>query len=96
MTTPSTNRVVWINGATGGLGPAVVQAFANEGAHLILSARRHEQLKTIAAHIGLERSRTLLLPLDATSTESIEHAMAQVLAQRTTIDVLVQVTGGFL
>ncbi len=44
MKTEHTSRVVLITGATGGLGASVVRTFADEGARLVLTARRTQEL----------------------------------------------------
>jgi short-subunit dehydrogenase len=41
------NKVVWITGASSGIGEALAMAFAREGAKLILSARRVEELERV-------------------------------------------------
>jgi short-subunit dehydrogenase len=42
------NKVVWITGASSGIGEALAYAFAAEGALLVLSARREEELQRVA------------------------------------------------
>ena len=42
------NKVIWVTGASSGIGEALVYALAKEGAKLILSARRSEELQRVA------------------------------------------------
>lgn len=43
-------KVVWITGASSGIGEALAYAFAKEGARLIISARRKEELDRVKGH----------------------------------------------
>ncbi|MDX1545835.1 MAG: SDR family oxidoreductase [Rhodothermales bacterium] len=82
------NRIVWITGASSGIGAALARAWAEQGAHLVLSARRHEALHAVrdaCAH----PERHLVLPLDLTAPETFQDAARQVLGRYGQIDVLV-------
>ena len=48
------NTVVLITGASSGIGAACTQAFAGEGAHLILAARRGERIRAAAEQVHAE------------------------------------------
>ena len=62
------NKVVWITGASSGIGEALAQAFAAEGAKLILSARRTDELNRVKQSLNLHDSDVLILPLDLSDT----------------------------
>ncbi|MEN9961254.1 MAG: hypothetical protein RL045_1507 [Bacteroidota bacterium] len=62
------NKVVWITGASSGIGEALAYAFAAEGALLVLSARREEELQRVAKACG----NAYVLPFDVLSLS--EHA----------------------
>ncbi len=62
------NKVVWITGASSGIGEALAYAFAAEGALLVLSARREEELQRVAKACG----NAYVLPFDMLSVT--EHA----------------------
>ena len=55
------NKIVWITGASSGIGEALAIACSKEGAKLILSSRRENELKRVADQCKTE---CLLLPLD--------------------------------
>ncbi len=45
-------KVIWITGASSGIGKAVAVALAKQGAYLVLSARREAELQRVAAATG--------------------------------------------
>ena len=80
------DKVVWITGASSGIGAALAEAFAREGAKLVLSARRRAELDAVAAKCGGE---VLVLPLDLAESDSFSAAVGTVLERFPSIDVLV-------
>lgn len=79
-------RVVWITGASSGIGAALARAFAREGARLVLSARRTAELEQVAATC---EGAPHVLPLDLTKPDTFAAATASVLARFGRIDVVV-------
>ena len=56
------NKVIWITGASSGIGAAMAQYFAKAGSRLILSARRKTQLEEVKESCGLPDADVLVLP----------------------------------
>ena len=83
------DKVIWITGASSGIGEALAIAFANEGAKLILSARRETELERVKKTCKLDNDRCLILPLDLSGTTQIDLLTQQVIAKFSRIDVLV-------
>jgi NAD(P)-dependent dehydrogenase (short-subunit alcohol dehydrogenase family) len=88
-------RVVVVNGASGGLGGAVVRAFAEEGARLVLTGRRQPQLEELARELGLDASSTLLLAVDLTKSDDTERLVRTTVDRFGAIDVVAHVAGDF-
>lgn len=84
-----TDKVVWITGASSGIGEALAVAFAKEGAKLVLSARREEELRRVQEKTGLSDSKCLVLPLDLSDTAHIDRLTEHVMAKFGKIDILV-------
>ena len=61
-------------------------ALADEGAHLILSARRQYELERVAANI---KSPVFILPLDLEKHEELEEKKNAVLQKFGRVDVLI-------
>ncbi|QJD78939.1 SDR family oxidoreductase [Spirosoma rhododendri] len=82
------NQVVWITGASSGIGEAVAVALAQAGAKLVLSARRIDELQRVAARTGLSDSDLLILPMDVTQTDGLSTLVDQVKVRFGRIDCL--------
>lgn len=95
MDRPQRRRVALITGVTGGLGAAVARAFAEEGASVVLAARRREELEMLAATLRLPPDRTLIAPADLTSPEAVEQVMQSAVERFDAIDVVAHLAGGF-
>lgn len=81
-------RVVWITGASSGIGEALAEVFHLAGSRLILSSRREDELRRVQAKCGGE-PRTRVLPLDMTRGEELEEKARAALKIFGAIDVLV-------
>lgn len=88
-------KVAWVTGASAGLGRAIAEALAREGASVAMSARRADLLGQEAAAIS-ERtgSRCLAVPLDVTDAAAISAASERVASELGAIDVTVANAGG--
>lgn len=64
----SDKKVVWITGASGGIGEALAKWYGKMGWRVVLSARREKELEKVANQLP-EPDDTLILPLDVTRHE---------------------------
>ncbi|HWB64567.1 MAG TPA: SDR family oxidoreductase [Chitinophagales bacterium] len=83
------NKVVWVTGASSGIGEALVYALAKEGAKLVLSARRKEELERVATACQLPPDNILVLPLDLADESDFTAAKDAVVNKFGRIDILV-------
>lgn len=90
------DKVVWITGASSGIGEALALQFAAEGARLALSARREPELQRVRQRClerGLASDRVLVLPLDVTDHASMPAAVAAVVEAFGRLDMLINNAG---
>ncbi len=87
------NKVIWITGASSGIGEALAHEFARRGTKLVLSARRVEALEQVKQSIGLSADSVLILPMDMLDLSSFPSKVAMVLAHFGSIDVVVHNAG---
>jgi 3-hydroxy acid dehydrogenase/malonic semialdehyde reductase len=95
MTMPSlTNQIVFITGASSGIGEACARAFAREGCSLLLAARRNERVDALAAELRAAHGvRTMTLALDVRNRNAVEGAIANLPDEWEGIDILINNAG---
>lgn len=81
---------VFVTGASSGFGAAVARRFAADGARVIVSARRADRVRDLAAEIG---PRALALELDVRDRDAVAAAVAALPAEFSDVDVLVNNAG---
>ncbi|MEO0439036.1 MAG: SDR family oxidoreductase [Pseudomonadota bacterium] len=88
------DRVVWITGASSGIGEALAIRMAERGAKLILSARNQAELNRVACECDSKGAATaLVLPLDIAEHASLKGKAGDVLEQFGHIDFLLNNAG---
>lgn len=87
------DQVVFITGATSGIGRAVGERFAADGARVVLNGRRKERLEEIQAEIG---DRCHIVPFDVSDRAAVEAAFASLPTEFSEITVLVNNAGNAL
>ena len=85
------DKVVLLTGATGGIGGALARALAAQGARLILSGRRAEQLAAVASGI----TGSVTLDADLACRNAATTLAEQALAVTGRVDVLINNAAGF-
>ncbi len=83
------NQIVWVTGATSGIGEALVHALAKEGAKIILSARRVEELERVARESNLSADTYLILPLDLARNDDYSAEVKKALDRFGRVDILI-------
>jgi NADP-dependent 3-hydroxy acid dehydrogenase YdfG len=90
------DQVVWITGASSGIGEALARAFSRSGARVVLSARNSAELNRVREECiaaGAEADTLLLLPLDVLDYDALPHAVQAVLKAFGRIDLLINNAG---
>ncbi|SMO41655.1 Short-chain dehydrogenase [Saccharicrinis carchari] len=87
------NKVVWITGASSGIGEALAYTLAREGAHLILTARSTEKLQKVKNNCLQHTSTVIVQAMDLSKTAGIEDTVNSLINQTGRIDVLINNAG---
>lgn len=86
------NKVVWITGASSGIGEALAYAFAEVGANLALSARNKEALERVRAACKTP-DKVFVAPLDVADFEAVPRVAQSILDHFGYINVLINNAG---
>jgi len=87
-------KIVFITGASSGIGAATALAFAAAGTRLLLAARREEKLAEVAA-VAMERGAEAVytVALDVRDRAAVAQTVAELPAEWAAIDILVNNAG---
>nr|WP_108978442.1 SDR family oxidoreductase [Leptospira ryugenii] len=87
------DKVVWVTGASSGIGEALVKELAKLGARVVLSARNEKELKRVQLECSLDEGHSLLLPLDISDYKNLQKKVQTVQKKWSQIDVLINNAG---
>ncbi len=87
------NQVIFITGASAGIGAALAREFAAQGANLVLLARRTERLTAIATEIDPTGERVLTVGCDVTQDGDLERAVSLAHDKFSKIDIAIANAG---
>jgi len=85
-------KIVFITGASSGIGAACAQVFAQAGARLILAARRLEALQAMAAKLP-PTADVYLIKLDVRDRTAVTQEIAALPSEWTEIEILINNAG---
>ncbi len=86
-------QVALVTGAGRGIGRAIAEALAREGAAVVLAARSRQQLAEAAAAIRSGGGRALAVPTDVTQDAAVEALVELAVAELGRVDILVTAAG---
>jgi NAD(P)-dependent dehydrogenase (short-subunit alcohol dehydrogenase family) len=88
------NKRVLVTGSTGGIGAAIAQKFAEEGATVIINGRRAEAAQAVAASIREAGGKAIVAVGDLSTDEGVEKVLTEVGATVGGVDILVNNAAG--
>ncbi len=88
------DKIVFITGASAGIGKACAEVFAEEGAKLILTARRVERLNELAESLKSKYgTASLVLKMDVKNRSEVESKIANLPEEWKAVDILINNAG---
>ncbi len=86
-------KVALVTGASSGIGRASALALANQGAAVVITARRLDKLESLAAEIKSRGHRALATQMDVTKKTDIDTAVASTIKEFGRLDILLNNAG---
>ncbi len=91
-----TGQVVFITGASSGIGAALARELVARGAHLVLAARSIDRLQALAKELSHGDQRVLFAPCDVTKEGDLEQIVAKARQELGRIDVVIANAGSLV
>lgn len=86
-------KIAVVTGGNSGIGEATAKLFAREGATVVITARREEELKRVADEISAAGGNCVYIPGDVTVTADVDNVMDKTVELFGRIDILVNNSG---
>lgn len=86
-------KVAVVTGASKGIGSAIAQTLAREGARVVLAARNAALLQSVQQQIEASGGTAIAIPTDVTSEHSVKNLVTETLRLYGTVDILVNNAG---
>lgn len=86
-------KVILITGASEGIGRAIANKLAEEGACLVVAARTEQKLEALADEIRQRGGNVLAIPADVTRSDEIQALVQKTVAAYGRLDILVNNVG---
>ncbi|MCR4677460.1 MAG: SDR family oxidoreductase [Lachnospiraceae bacterium] len=87
------DKVVMITGSTGGVGEALVKAFAEEGCKLAISSTKQEKLDNLLKEVKIDSAKLLTFVVDVTKEEQVKNMVEKTVEKFGSLDVQVNNAG---
>lgn len=84
-----TNKVVVVTGASRGIGKAIAQAFAAQGAKVVLVARQLEALEELEDMLLATGADVMAVPTDITNADAVQALQHEILQNYGPVDILI-------
>jgi len=82
-------KVIWITGASSGIGEGLAKALSSWNSRLILSSRRIAELERVKSELKCNPENVYILPLDLSTPESLEAKAKEALGAFGQVDILI-------
>jgi 3-oxoacyl-[acyl-carrier protein] reductase len=87
------DKVTIVTGASSGIGREIALTFAQEGAKVVLAARREAKLKGVAREVLSRGGESLVVPTDVSREAQVRAMVGEALREFGRVDVLVNDAG---
>jgi citronellol/citronellal dehydrogenase len=88
------DEVMLVTGGGTGIGRCIAHELAHLGAHVILSGRREEPLKTVAEELVSAGGSASIKTLNIREQEQVHEAIGEIVAEHGRLDAVVNNAGG--